>query len=127
MRMKTSGLLLVAVLMCAGSVMAQNVRQVVKIPLTQVPLAVQQSFEKDFGAIPEDGYWEAFVETAKSGVRTYAKPVWYSYNKRTSKREEKVEVRFSPEGAVTYFTGMKKMNGDAAVDSVAPAPSKKIG
>lgn len=125
--MKTSRLLIVAALLSVSSVMAQSVRQVVKVPLTQVPLAVQQSFEKDFGAIPEDGYWEAFVVTAKDGARTYAKPVWYSYNKRTSKREEKVEVRFSPEGAVTYFTGLKKSNSEAAVDTVAPAPSKKIG
>lgn len=125
--MKTSKLLLVVVLLSVSSVMAQGVRQVVKIPLTQVPLAVQQSFEKDFGAIPEDGYWEAFVVTAKDGTRTYARPVWYSYNKRTAKRTEKVEVRFSPEGAVTYFSGMKKLNGETAGDSVAPAPSKKIG
>ena len=88
---------------------------------------MQQSFEKDFGTIPEDGYWEAFVVTAKEGARTTARPVWYSYNKRTAKHAEKVEVRFSPEGAVTYFSGMKKLNGETAVDSVAPAPSKKIG
>ena len=125
--MKKSMLLLIAAVLSIGSIMAQNVQQTVKIPLEQVPLAVRQSFEKEFGAIPEDGYWEALVVTVKNGSRTYAKPVWYGYNKRNTNRADKIQVRFSPEGALTSFTGLKKSAGEVSGDSVAPAPGKKIG
>jgi hypothetical protein len=125
MRMKKLKLLFLVAVLSASSAMAQKAEQVVKIPLEQVPVAVRQSFEKDFGAIPEDGHWEALVVTTKSGGRTYAKPVWYGYSKRGASRAEKIEVRFSPEGSVTFFTGLKKSNGEQAVDP--PAPAKKIG
>jgi hypothetical protein len=124
MRMKKLKLLFLVAVLSAGSAMAQN-EQVVKIPLEQVPVAVLQSFEKDFGTIPENGHWEALVVTTKSGGRTYAKPVWYGFSKRGASRAEKIEVRFSPEGSVTFFTGLKKSNGEQAVDP--PAPAKKIG
>jgi hypothetical protein len=53
--MKKLKLLFLVAVLSASSAMAQNVEQVVKIPLEQVPVAVRQSFEKDFGTIPEDG------------------------------------------------------------------------
>lgn len=123
--MKKLKLLFLVTVLSVGSAMAQDFQRVVKIPLEQVPVSVQQSFERDFGAIPADGHWEALVVTTNNGSRTYAKPLWYGYTKRGKNRSEKIEVRFSPEGSVTSFTGLKKSNGEQAVDP--PAPAKKVG
>jgi hypothetical protein len=104
--MKKIRLTLLALLLPIGISLAQiPIKEYVRIPLDQVPVAVRQAFEKDFGAIPDDGYWAAYVE--KSSGSTLAKPLWYSYNKRG---KDKVEVRFSPAGELTLVKGLNKKN-----------------
>lgn len=97
---------MVVVVLGAIPVFAQStVKQAVKIPLEQVPLLIRQAYEKDFGAMPTEGYWTAFVESSSIGQRTSAKPLWYSYNNGKSKKE-RVEIRFSPAGTVTSVKGV---------------------
>ena len=115
-------IVVMGMLLMAGVAMAQSgaVRQSVKILADQVPLSVRQVFEKDFGTVPQDGYWMAFVESTADGKRTSTKPIWYSYNNKKGKHE-KIEIRFSPQGEVTSVKGVENPNHNA---SDQPAPVK---
>jgi len=105
----------VVVMLMAGAALAQSgaVRQSVKILADQVPVAVRQAFEKDFGAVPQDGYWMAFIESSADGKRTATKPLWYSYNSKKSK-SEKIEIRFTPAGELTAVKGVDHPNHNAS-------------
>ena len=82
------------------------VRQSVKIDIAQVPLAVRHAFERDFGAIPEDGFWTVNITRTQQDARVVTTPQWYSFNKKEKKMKR--EVRFSPEGEVLYVKGFDK-------------------
>lgn len=99
-------ILIVAIaVLSIGSAMAQSpVKKTIKIPVEQVPMAVRTAYEKDFGSIPQDGYWMAYITTTLEGSRTVATPIWYSYNKRS--KEVKAEVRFSPAGELISSKGV---------------------
>ncbi|HEY9047264.1 MAG TPA: hypothetical protein VIN08_15270 [Ohtaekwangia sp.] len=99
------------------------VKQSIRITAEQVPLAVQQAYEKDFGALPEDGYWTVYTETKPDGARTAAKPLWYCYTKRS--KSEKIELRFLPTGELTSAKGIDKTKYNLS-DSI-PIEKKKIG
>lgn len=105
--MKKLRLVLTAMLLPLGLALAQTpVKESIRIPLDQVPAAVRQAFEKDFGVIPQDGYWSAYIEKTSGNRGTTAKPLWYSYSKRN--RSEKIEVRFLPSGELTLAKGINK-------------------
>jgi len=109
----------------ACSVMAQGLKQTMKIPVEQVPLAVKKAFEKDFGPIPGEGYWEALVLKTNEGSRTVVRPLQYSFNQRSKSR--KVVVRFEPDGVVTFYTGMNKTSQEESADSIHTDQTRKIG
>jgi hypothetical protein len=105
--MKKLRLVLTVMLLPIGLALAQTpMKESIRIPLDQVPAAVRQAFEKDFGVIPQDGYWSAYIEKTSGNRGTTAKPLWYSYNKRN--RSEKIEVRFLPSGELTLAKGVNK-------------------
>lgn len=107
-------IVVMGMVLLAGSATAQHaVRQSVKIPVEQVPLSVRQAYEKDFGTLPQEGYWMAFVESSADGKRTATTPLWYSYNNKKSK-SEKIEIRFSPKGELTSVKGVDKPNHNAS-------------
>jgi hypothetical protein len=98
-------------LFAAGLVFAVSaqapVKQSIKIPVDQLPLVVRQAYEKDFGTLPQEG-WTAFVVTTSDGKRTSAKPVYYGYSRRDGKK--KIEIKFSPEGEITFLKGIENPN-----------------
>ena len=111
-------IVVVAMLLMTGVAGAQSgaVRQSVKILADQVPVAVRQAFEKDFGTVPQDGYWLAFIESSADGNRTANKALWYSYNSKKSK-SEKIEIRFTPGGELTSVKGVDRPNPNASDQS----------
>ncbi|HEY3405449.1 MAG TPA: hypothetical protein VGK59_18830 [Ohtaekwangia sp.] len=107
-------IVVIGMVMFAGAAMAQSaVRQSVKIPVEQVPLAVRQAYEKDFGTLPQEGYWMAFVESTADGKRTATTPLWYSYNNKKSK-SEKIEIKFTPKGELTSVKGVEAPTHNAS-------------
>jgi hypothetical protein len=109
MHMKRFVLTTLAVV-CSVVVWAQSpVKQSVKVPVEQLPVAIRQAYEKDFGSVPEEG-WSAFVVTSKEGKRTTAKPMYYAYSRREGKK--KIEIRFTPEGEITSVKGVTAPNGE---------------
>jgi hypothetical protein len=85
---------------------AQVVKKTQKLNEEEVPVAVRLAFKNDFGQIPDDGTWTVNFNVVSEGTRTVAKPTWYTFRKGT--KEDKIEVRYSPEGKLELFKGLKK-------------------
>lgn len=85
---------------------AQVVKKTEKIKEEEVPVAVRLAFKEDFGQIPEDGTWTVNFNVVSEGAKTVARPTWYTFRKGT--KENKVEVRYSPDGKLELFKGLKK-------------------
>lgn len=101
---------------------ADGLRETIKVNLNQVPMIVRTSFEKDFGIVPDGGYWMARIEHTNHAQHSLATPIWYSFNK--GKKTSKVEVRYSPNGELISADGIEaKSQSEPAPFS----PEKKIG
>jgi len=74
----------------------------------EVPVAVRNSFKKDFGEIPDKGLWMVSYSVSTEGNRTAAKPVAYTFIKRN--KPQKIEVRYTPEGKLESVKGIEKVN-----------------
>ena len=88
--------------------LAQPVKKTEKIKEEEVPVAIRVAFTKDFGKIPEDGTWTVNFIVVNEGAKTIAKPTWYTYRK--GNKQDKIEVRYSPEGKLELVKGLKKVN-----------------
>jgi hypothetical protein len=88
------------------SVGGQSLRKTEKIDRSQVPISIRQAIEKDFGKIPEDGYWFATFIVTKDNSRSVAKPLAYIYHKKD--RVVKIEIRYSATGELEYAKGIEK-------------------
>jgi hypothetical protein len=86
---------------------AQEVSESTRVTREQVPVAVLQAYEKEIGALPEDGTWT--VRIKRSTDKGTTTPVWYKYTNRKAK--EKIEVRFSPAGEIEEAKGVTLLNG----------------
>ena len=85
---------------------AQNyARRTDRIGKDEGPVAIRVSFEKDFGNI-DDGFWSVYYEIEKLQNRISAKPIWYSFSRKT--KSQKSEVRYSPAGEVLMVKGFNK-------------------
>lgn len=91
---------------------AQSISESVKLTIDQVPIAVKKSYEKEFGALPQDGTWKVRITKVTDRGRVSATPLWYEYTKRNKK--EKIDVRFSPEGVITLSKGKPKEGAPAS-------------
>ena len=91
---------------CA-SVAAQPVKKTEKINEEEVPAAIRVAFMNDFGQIPEDGVWTVNFIVVSDGTKTLAKPTGYTYRK--GNKQEKIEVRYSPEGKLELAKGLNKI------------------
>ncbi len=115
-------------MLCMLGVVAQAqtpVRQTIRITPDQVPLAVKQTYDRDFNSLPEDGYWAVYTETTQEGKRTATKPLWYSYHKRS--KSDRIEVRFLPNGVLESAKGIDR-NKYSVSDSVSlDGDKKKLG
>jgi len=103
--MKKSILLVVLFAGLTASVAAQSLRQTEKIDDNQVPVEIQKAFEKDFGKIPDDGYWTASFIVEREGARSAAKPLSYTYHKKN--KTEKIEVRYTVDGKLDFAKGLE--------------------
>ena len=96
--------LLVAVVV---SVYAQALKKVETIKEEEVPAAVRVAFTNDFGPIPGDGSWTVNFNVVSDGEKMVAKPTWYTFRK--GNRQDKIEVRYSPDGKLEHAKGLKKL------------------
>lgn len=108
--MKKSIILFVLLAIAASTSFAQSLKKTEKINSDQVPLAIREAFETDFGKIPEDGYWTASFIVERAGARSVAKPLSYTYNKRN--KGAKVEVRYTADGKLDFVKGLEKTNNN---------------
>jgi hypothetical protein len=105
MKRKLSMMLLLSFVIGA-LLQAQPVKKSEKIKEEEVPVAVRIAFANDFGKIPEDGTWTVNFIVSIEGAKTVAKPTWYTYRKGNG--QDKIEVRYSPDGKLDLFKGLKK-------------------
>lgn len=108
MQMKNSILLLLLLAGASVTIMAQSLRKIERINPDQVPVSIRGAFENDFGKIPEGGYWMASFIVERDGKRSIAKPLSYTYHKRN--KTERVEVRYTADGKLDFYKGIKKNN-----------------
>ena len=101
-----------------GLAIAANapLRETIKVPVEQVPVSVRNAFEKDFGTAPEGGYWTALIEKESSGGRTIVTPLNYSFVKKA--KGNKIEVKYTPTGALESFSGLEKLTPVASAEAV---------
>jgi hypothetical protein len=95
---------------------AQPVTENVKITVDQVPLSVRNAYEREIGTLPEDGSWTVRVILERGASHLTPKPMAYTYKNR--KNKEKVEVRFTTEGEITYAKGVIRKDAGAPTTAV---------
>ena len=102
-------ILVFAVILVSGvSLMAQSLKKTSVVKEDEVPVAVRLSFENDFGKIPEEGNWVVTFVLLNDGGKTTAKPLWYTYSKKS--KGDKIEVRYLPEGKLESSKGLDKIS-----------------
>jgi hypothetical protein len=109
--MKKLSILFILCVATATTVFSQSLRKTEKINAEQVPVAILESFQKDFGKIPEDGYWTANIEIERDGARSVVKPLSYTFHKKS--KDEKVEVRYAPDGKLEFVKGLEKVSDNS--------------
>lgn len=103
--MKRTLLTLSMILAFIVSLHAQSVKKIEKISEEEVPAAVRVAFTNDFGEIPTGGSWTVNFNVVSEGNKIVAKPTWYTFRKGS--REDKIEVRYSPDGKLEHAKGLK--------------------
>lgn len=104
--MKTKCILLILSLGFSIALFGQAVKKTEKINEEEVPVVIRLAFQDDFGQIPEDGSWTVNYNVISEGTKTVARPIWYTFRK--GYRQNKIEVRYSPNGKLELFKGLKK-------------------
>jgi hypothetical protein len=107
--MKKISLFIVAFAFVATTAFSQALRKTEKINDDQVPVAILEAFQHDFGKIPDNGYWTANVEIERDGSRSVVKPLSYAFHKK--EKGEKIEVRYLPDGKLESVKGLEKTAG----------------
>lgn len=108
--MKLKSILFILSVGLSITLFAQVVKKTEKLTEEEVPVAVRLAFKDDFGQIPENGTWTVNFNVVSEGSKTVARPTWYTFRKDT--KQNKVEVRYSPEGKLELFKGLKKTGDD---------------
>jgi hypothetical protein len=110
--MKKTLLVCSVVLLSGLSLMAQEIKRTSSVKEEEVPVAVRKAFVDDLGAIPAEGNWKVTFTVLNDGAKTVAKPLWYTFSKKS--QDDKIEVRYTPEGKLESFKGINKVNENAA-------------
>lgn len=84
------------------------VQQTVKVDVTQVPIAVRIALDNDFNIKADDGAWLVHMTRTQESGKILTEPEWYSFYKRN--KNEKIEVRYSPEGELLMSKGIPDSN-----------------
>lgn len=98
-----------ALLIISNLLTAQGLRKTEKINADQVPLIIREAFEKDFGSIPDGGYWMSTFTIEQLGIRSVAKPLSFTFYKKT--KSDKVEIKYTADGKLAAFRGIEKLAG----------------
>lgn len=93
-------------LIMSNMISAQGLRKTEKINADQVPLMIREAFEKDFGSTPDGGYWMSTFTVEQQGIRTVAKPLSFTFYKKS--KSEKIEVKYTADGKLAAFKGLEK-------------------
>ncbi|MBX2913301.1 MAG: hypothetical protein M9954_12435 [Cyclobacteriaceae bacterium] len=109
--MKKLMMMAATLLMPAGMAFAQTgigMEKVKKVKQEEVPAIVQFSLHNEFNLSPESGTWSLQYLKSSNGVGKPAlfKPVAYTFHQK--KDGNKIEIRFSPEGALERSKGIDK-------------------
>jgi hypothetical protein len=96
--------------------MSQELKKTSTITEQEVPVAVRNAFDKEFGKVPAEGKWSVTFSLRNEGARTVASPLWYTYFKKDKK--EKIEVRYTPEGKLESSKGITKLEATAGTEAV---------
>ncbi|MBX2942631.1 MAG: hypothetical protein KF860_09815 [Cyclobacteriaceae bacterium] len=112
-------LMLVAALWLAsaGLIFAQNgngMEKIKKVKQDEVPAIVQFSLHNEFDLAPEAGTWslQYLKSSNRVGQPALLKPLAYTFHQK--KDGNKIEIRFSPEGALEHSKGIEKTAVDSA-------------
>ena len=100
--MKSTLLVVVAFVLCVGSVSAQKVELTKRLVQDEVPVLVLQSLQKDFASLPEKGTWKmVYFEDLNTKKFT---PAFYTYSCKNN--GERVEIFFKPDGTLDHAKGI---------------------
>lgn len=97
------------VLFAAGvgviSAVAQNTfEKSKKLSKDEVPVAVMQSFQKDFSSLDEKGYWKLYYTEKTENGKTVFTPEYYTFTGKNN--GEKVVLTFSTTGTLASSKGV---------------------
>jgi hypothetical protein len=95
-----------ALLITSNVLTAQGLKKTEKINDDQVPLIIREAFEKDFGPIPDGGYWMSTFTVEQQGPRSVAKPLSFTFHKKNE--SEKIEVKYAANGKLAAFQGLER-------------------
>jgi hypothetical protein len=95
-----------ALLVTSNILTAQGLKKTEKIKAEQVPLMIREAFEKDFGSIPDGGYWMSTFTIEQQGTRSVAKPLSFTFYKKIE--GDKIEVKYMADGKLAAFRGLEK-------------------
>lgn len=109
--------LFLLLLVSAATFAQSSVKQTAHLREDQVPVAVRIAFQKDFGSVPDDGFWTVHVQRVLDGQQLVTIPKWYGFNKRT--KGARVEVRYSPEGNLLSHKGIERLKSAPAEPGIS--------
>ncbi|MEP2669413.1 MAG: hypothetical protein ABJH04_10485 [Cyclobacteriaceae bacterium] len=98
-------------LVSAGMVFAQTgkgIEKIKRVTQDEVPAVVQFSLQNEFDLAPNSGTWSLRYSKSATGVGTpvLLKPVSYIFQQK--KEGNKVEIQYSPSGALLRTKGIEK-------------------
>lgn len=107
-------LLCAAMMLCAfTSLSAQARRDEKKVPEEQIPIAIRNSFQQEFGANEQSakGGWYIYFEQQDVNNRIVATPLSYIY--RSKSDGKKVEVKYDAAGKLESTKGIIKKDSQS--------------
>ncbi len=100
--MKPGFFLTFAFAVFAGSASAQKIESTRVLKQEEVPIAIQQSLQKDFNNLTEKGKWRLMYN---ENVDTHKlTPEFYTYSCKNN--GEKIEIFYKPDGALDHVKGL---------------------
>lgn len=90
----------------AGSVFAQSFEKNKKLNQDEVPVAVMQSFQKEFSSLQDKGTWKLIYTEKTRGEKTVFTPEHYTFSGKNN--GEKVTISYAPDGTLENTKGISK-------------------
>ena len=100
--MKSTIFVVVAFVLCAGSVSAQRVELTKRLVKDEVPVSIVQSLQKDFASLPEKGNWKLVYFEDLNTKKLTAE--FYTFSCKNN--GEWVEIFYKPDGTLDHTKGI---------------------